>query len=82
LKKGLLEIEPAFKLIELAEQQLRGNEYLVDSKNVLMLSNNSGCSVYDCEFAYLAKEFSVKLCTTDKKLLKSFPDITLNLREI
>jgi len=82
IKKKLMDIDTACRIIEKAEKQFRGNEYLVDSKAVLQLSHAAGCSIYDCEFVFLAKEFSIKLCTTDKQLLKSFPDITLNLREI
>jgi predicted nucleic acid-binding protein len=82
LKKELLDLDNANKIIELAEKQFIGNEYLVDSKSVLKLSKESGCSAYDCEFVFLADEFSVKLCTTDKQLLKNFPALTLHLREV
>jgi predicted nucleic acid-binding protein len=81
IKRKLLDNETAYRIIELAEKQFTGNEYLVDSKGVVKLSNDSGCSAYDCEFIFLAKEFSVKLCTTDKQIIKSFPDLTIHLSE-
>lgn len=81
IKKKLLDIESAYRIIELAERQFTGNEYLVDSKRVVKLSNDSGCSAYDCEFIFLAMEFSVKLCTTDKQIIKKFPAFTIHLSE-
>jgi len=82
IKRDLLDIETAHRIIEMAERQFMGNEYLVDSKRVVNLSNSSGCSAYDCEFIFLAQEFSVKLYTTDKQLLKSFPKLTLHLTDV
>ena len=81
IRKKLLDIDTAYEVIEMAEKQFRGNEYLVDSRKVVKLSNDSGCSTYDSEFIFLTKEFSVKLCTTDKQIIKSFPELTLHLSE-
>lgn len=39
----------------------------------------SPCSAYDCEFVALAADLTVPLVTTDKKLVKSFPDIAIHI---
>jgi predicted nucleic acid-binding protein len=54
------------------------NEFNIDSISVLILASQSGCSAYDCEFVSLAKTLDTKFITTDKKLLKAFPDIAIS----
>jgi len=58
---------------------LRGNEYEVESKRVLVLAENSKCSAYGCEFVSLADELDLNLVTSDKKLIKTFQDIVIPL---
>ncbi len=56
-----------------AESLLAGAEHEVDSRLVLELVRDSGCSAYDCEFVALAMTLGVKLVTMDAELLKAFP---------
>lgn len=81
LRKNLLTIEQATLLTNSAEEQFKGNEYLVVSDLVMDLVSNSNCSAYDCEYVALAIDFNTKLVTSDKKILKEFPDITIPLKE-
>jgi len=37
---------------------------------------------YDCEFIALAEFLNLKLYTTDKKILNTFPDISVSLKDI
>ena len=57
------------------------NEYEVSSLDVFKLSKDSGCSAYDCEFIALAKDLGIPLITSDKKILKAFPEYTLSLNQ-
>ena len=75
-------LSQAFFLMKKAEELMKGGEYIVYSKDVIELSTESGCSAYDCEYVALAKDLSVNLYTTDRKLVKSFPDIVHNLDDI
>jgi predicted nucleic acid-binding protein len=43
----------------------------------MRLTQESGCTAYDCEFVALAKYLDVKLVTTDKDLLKAFPRVAV-----
>ncbi len=52
-------------------------EYDVRSADVLDLAARSGCTAYDCEFIYLAKQMGIPLITSDGKLLTAFPDIAV-----
>lgn len=75
VRNGMISIDDAIEIQQQAETLLSGNEYEVNSLEVLQIANGSGCSAYDCEFVCLAKNTGSRLITADKKILKSFPDI-------
>lgn len=77
MKKRLLDISEATAVQSRAELLLRGNEYEVDSLNVLEIAYRSGCTAYDCEFVYLAQSLNTKLITADKKLFREFPGLAM-----
>lgn len=80
LRKNLLTLDKALRLMSAAEEQLNNNEYLVTSDLVMNLVSLSSCSVYDCEFVALAKDFNINLVTSDKKIVKEFPSIAIPLK--
>ena len=65
-----------------AEELMAGRELPVESADVLGLAAASGRSAYDCEFVALSRALGVKLVTSDREVLKSFPDDTISLRDI
>lgn len=71
----------ASTLMKLAEARLWGREFTVQSSTVLSLIQNSKRSAYDCEFAALAQELSVKLLTTDAAVIADFPKLAIHLRD-
>lgn len=81
MRKEILTFETACQMQRQAEQLMTGNEYEMDSLSVLATANESGCSAYDAEFVALARSLGTKLVTSDKKLLKWFPDIAITARE-
>ena len=54
---------------------MAGRDFIVDSSDVLDLVARSTCSAYDCEFVALAQELAVPLITTDRKIVREFPEI-------
>ena len=80
LRKNLLTLDKALRLMSAAEEQLNNNEYLVTSDLVMNLVSLSSCSAYDCEYVALAKDFNINLVTSEKKILKEFPSITIPLK--
>ncbi len=80
LRKNLLTLDKALRLMSAAEEQLNNNEYLVTSDLVMNLVSLSNCSAYDCEYVALAKDFNIKLVTSDKKILKEFSSIAIPLK--
>ncbi len=74
LRKGELSSRQATSVQDTAEELLLGREHHVASHDVLALAKASGRSAYDCEFIVTARRLNVKLVTSDRPLLASFPD--------
>jgi predicted nucleic acid-binding protein len=77
VRKRIIDLSTAIAMQSQAEQQLAENEYSVNSTDVLILTSESGCSAYDCEFISLAKSLNLKLITSDKQLIQMFPEIAM-----
>jgi predicted nucleic acid-binding protein len=75
VRRQTLTLAQAYQLQREAERLLAGQEYEVDSLDVLTLVQASDCSAYDCEFVALAKRLGAKLVTMDKKILHAFPTL-------
>ena len=75
IRRGDFRLAEALSLIADAEEAMRGREFAVSSAKVLELSASSGCSAYDCEFVALAQDLGLRLVTSDRHLLRSFPQI-------
>ncbi len=75
LRKEMITMPDAAEIQQQAEALLSGNEYKVNSLEVIQLAHDSGCSAYDSEFICLAKNTNCKLVTADKKILRTFPEI-------
>ena len=81
LRNGELSIKQATALQHAAEELFVGREHHVASHEVLALAKSSGRSAYDCEFIVTARHLNVKLVTSARPLLASFPRDTIALRE-
>jgi predicted nucleic acid-binding protein len=74
-----VDLETAIRLAEASEEQMRGREFSVGPAEVLERVVASRCSAYDCEFVVLAEELGVPLVTTDRQVLRSFPQTAIPL---
>ena len=81
MRKNIIKLEHAQRIMNSALDLLRGREYEVSSYDVLGLASESGCSAYDCEFIAVANELNVSLVTSDKQLLQKFPETTISLSD-
>lgn len=79
LRKHLLTLARAFEIQTAAETLIGANEYQIESDDVLRLAEQSGCSAYDCEYVSLARLLGIPLFTSDKKLLRAFPNVAVSL---
>ncbi len=79
MRKELLTIDDALKLLAEAESLVEDREFPPDSVRILRLVADSNCSAYDCEFVALAQELSTYLVTSDKRLIRAFPETAVPL---
>jgi len=77
LRGRVLELGMAHRIMAAAEMLMSGREFDIVSDDVIELAASSGCSAYDAEFVVLARDLHAPLVTTDKELLKKFPEIAV-----
>jgi len=75
LRRGQLERQQVLRLQGQAESLLQGREVQVDSADVFRLVEASDCSAYDCEFVAAALALQSRLISSDRQLLRAFPEI-------
>ncbi len=75
LRRGQLERQQVLRLQGQAESLLQGREVPVDSADVFRLVEASDCSAYDCEFVAAALALQSRLISSDRQLLRAFPEI-------
>jgi predicted nucleic acid-binding protein len=78
VRKDVLSLEEALSIVDEAERWLAGLEYSVVSRHVFTLADQSGCSAYDSEFVALARDLGIPLVTTDRQILKAFPNLAVS----
>jgi len=79
MRKNIITLEHAHRIMNGALELMRGREYEVSSYEVLRLVSESKCSAYDCEFIAAANDLKVPLITVDKQLLRGFPGVAVSL---
>jgi predicted nucleic acid-binding protein len=82
VRRKTISLSAAVDLQAEAERLLAGGEFEVDSRAVLELAAQSGCSAYDCEFVALAVVLGVKLVTMDAQVTRAYPTLTMPLRDV
>ena len=76
LRQGSLALPMALEIQRAAQLLMADREFAIDSEGVLHLAADSGCSAYDAEFVYLAQSEGIPLITSDRALLRKFPETT------
>ena len=80
VRNGTVSVEGAVRHFRRALDLVGGNELPVDHAEVLRLAGSSRCSSYDCEFVLAAREAGVPLVTEDRRLLATFPQLTVSIQ--
>jgi predicted nucleic acid-binding protein len=79
IRKQALTINAAQEIVRRAEASFERTEFAVSSDAVLQLVARSNCTAYDCEFIALAHAEGVQLITTDRQILREFPEVAISL---
>jgi predicted nucleic acid-binding protein len=78
VRDGRIDAEDAPHVLARAEVLMLGGEHDVGAEDVLRLALSTTCSAYDCEFVALAQDLGVPLVTSDKQVLRAFPDVAVS----
>lgn len=81
IRRGQISLNKSLSVMEQAENQMRGDEFHVSSEVILRLVKKSLCASYDCEFVALARQMDSILVTTDKQILREFPESSISLQD-
>jgi len=74
-----VETDDARVLLDRATEVITVPDGEVDGQAVLSLALESGCSAYDCEFAWLARALRVRLVTADRQAPSRIPVVPANV---
>ena len=77
LRRGETTLEHAVSTIQRVRSVMDGQEHDVNSAHVMRLVSESRCSAYDCEFVALAQQLDVPLVTSDRRILREFPNVAV-----
>ena len=79
-RHNVLSLDDVHILMDRAERLMNGQNYQVDSRQILQLAAKSGCAAYDCEFVALAQELGVPLVTSDRALIKKLAPTAVSMQ--
>ncbi|HEV8256746.1 MAG TPA: type II toxin-antitoxin system VapC family toxin [Casimicrobiaceae bacterium] len=79
LRRESLSREQIVGILDAADQALAGSEHIIADQLVLDVVEGSTLTAYDAEFVALASALSVPLVTSDKAVLKAFPDRAMTM---
>lgn len=80
-KNDLLEKKQAIEIYSNAYRILRRFEKPVSKNSALVCSIDFMINAYDAQYIVLAKSLGLKCLTEDKKVLKTFPQIAISLKQ-
>ncbi len=81
MRRNMLTLVEAQGAMDHAEEIAGRQMYFVDSRTVLELTVQSGCTAYDCEFVTLAMQLGVPRVICDGALLAAFPAVARTMEE-
>lgn len=79
VRLGRLPVARGLEAVQAAQRVLDEREYVVLSRDVLELAEESGCTAYDCELVALSRSLAAPLVTMDRALLEAFPETARSL---
>ena len=77
MRSGVFTLDQVLSTFRQAEDLMDGQEHEIDAADVMRLVSESTCSAYDCEFVALAQQLDVSLVTTDRRILREFPNVAV-----
>jgi len=79
IRQQNMPVSTAVQIMAAAENVMQTGSYQTTSEKVLALVAVSRCSAYDCEFVALAQDLGIPLVTSDKGIVRDFPQTAVSL---
>ena len=77
VRRSDIALDDAHFLLRRSIELITVPDKAVDGNAMFSLAMQSGCSAYDCEFVWLARDLGLPLVTVDKKVLNAFPNVAV-----
>ncbi len=81
LRQNLMTLGEATTIMASVEKRMHERQMEVKSSEAIEIAHANSITAYDAEYVALAKQNSVRLLTTDKEILKKFPEIAVSLQD-
>ncbi len=79
IRQQTITLSQAIQIMSAAQTLMQTGSYQTTAEKVLTLVATSSCSAYDCEFVALAQDLQIQLVTSDKRILRDFPETAVSL---
>ena len=79
IRQQTITLSQAIQIMSAAQTLMQTGSYQTTAEKVLTLVATSSCSAYDCEFVALAQDLQLPLVTSDKRILRDFPQTAVSL---
>jgi predicted nucleic acid-binding protein len=81
IRHNVLTKDEAIRAFRRARSLVEMAEPLPDPISIVQMWELSGCSTYDLEYVWLARELNVPLVTADREVLRAYPDLAISIEE-
>jgi predicted nucleic acid-binding protein len=81
IRQKNMSVSQAIRIMAAAEKVMQSGSYQPTTEKVMTLVASSSCSAYDCEFVALAQDLRIPLVTSDKQVLRDFPQTAVSLSQ-
>lgn len=81
VRHNIINLEKAIHLLVDGLNTMQDRELAPSNSRVLTLASQSTSSSYDCEFVALAMDIGCQLVTADKRIVRNFPNVAIQLED-
>lgn len=77
IARGDFDVDEAARVYQRGISMMEFSTLPLDAHAIFRITQGSGCTTYDAEYVWLAREMNIPLVTADKEVLAAFPSIAI-----